>query len=72
MVLSVGTGEGNVDKSDAYFITFGVGHLVCQVFVPTERTTRGIQFERYGNRGIIKLLWPGVFSPLVWPQPQAK
>jgi hypothetical protein len=70
MVLSVGTGGGNVDESDAYFITFGVGRFVAQVFIPTVRTTEGIEFQRFSSEANLHELWPDVLTPLIWPPPQ--
>ena len=60
----------------AYFVTFGVGHLVVQVMIPfasaktdtlVRRHTRG-GILRSG--GVLRQVWPDPMTPLVWPPPQ--
>jgi len=58
------------EAGDAYFVTFCVHHFVAQAFVPTERTPKGIAFERGPNTPIVRELWPAPLTPLFWPPPQ--
>jgi hypothetical protein len=62
--------SGSNPPRDAYFITFGVSHLVAQVFIPTERTPQAIEFDRTANAPILRQLWPRPLTPLRWPPPQ--
>jgi hypothetical protein len=68
--LSIGIGGGTVDVRYAYFISFGIGHLVVQVLIPTDQTTAGIGFERLVDASIVRQLWPDLLTPLIWPPPQ--
>jgi hypothetical protein len=64
-------GEEDIDQGEAYFITFGVGHFVAQVFIPTEETAEDIELNRHMNAALIKQLWPDLILPFVWPPPLA-
>ena len=54
----------------AYFITFGVGHLVAQVMIPLAAVADGSRVRRRLVDGTLKQLWPDLLTPLVWPPPQ--
>jgi hypothetical protein len=55
----------------AYLVTFGINHLVAQVFVPTERTPKGVEVDRSGNASILRQLWPAPLTPFIWPPPNS-
>jgi hypothetical protein len=55
---------------NAYFMTFGINHLIVMVFVPTKRTPQGIEFEVGRNVAILRVLRPDTLMPFIWPPPQ--
>jgi len=58
---------GGGRDSNAYFVTFGIEHLVVQVFLPTARTPEGLRFERGRNNAALSQLWPPSGKPFTWP-----
>ena len=56
-------------SANAYFVTFGIHHLVVQVFIPTS-STPSVALERKGNEALIRQLWPSPLTPLNYPPPQ--
>jgi hypothetical protein len=58
---------GGASDANAYFVTFGIEHLVAQVFLPTTRTPKGIKFERGRNGAILSQLWPPTGQSFLWP-----
>jgi hypothetical protein len=63
-------GDDSSNALNAYFMSFGVGHLVAQTFIPTKRTPEGIELDRSANAAVVRELWPGNFQPFIWPPPQ--
>ena len=60
----------------AYFVTFGVRHLVAQVMIPFSSARTRTQVRRHttggilGSGGVLRALWPDPLTPLVWPPSQ--
>src|SRR5262249_16686712 len=55
--------------ANAYFVTFGVHHLVVQVFIPIN-SMPPFAIERRGNEALIRQLWPSLLMPLNYPPPR--
>jgi hypothetical protein len=62
--------DPSAEVAHAYFVTFGVNQLVAQLFVPTERTPEGIEFNRSDNAPVLRQLWPAPLTPFIWPPPR--
>lgn len=60
--------QASGDVAHAYFATFGINHLVAQVFVPGDAVP-ALTFDRTGNHGILRQLWPSTLAPFLWPPP---
>jgi hypothetical protein len=58
-----------ITPASAYFVTFGIHHLVVQVFIPTS-SAPPIALERTGNEALIRQLWPSPLTPVNYPPPQ--
>jgi hypothetical protein len=60
----------------AYFVTFGVGHLVAQVMIPFSSAQTNTRVRRHTSGGILRsggvlrAIWPDPVTPLVWPPPE--
>ena len=60
----------------AYFVTFGVGHLVVQVMIPfaSAKTDTLVRRHMQGgilrSGGVLRQVWPDLMTPLVWPPPE--
>jgi hypothetical protein len=57
------------EHGSAYFVTFGVGHLIAQVLMPTADTQEGAMVERRLDPKVIRQLWPDLIVPFGWPPP---
>src|SRR5205807_1131868 len=62
--LELARGQGH-----AFFITFGVGHLIVQAYMPTDQTARGVDLRRVVDLTLVRQLWPDPIVPLIWPPP---
>ena len=56
---------------EAYFVTFGVGHLCVQGFIPADDAGRRVGFDRSAQAAWLKQLWPDPLVPLNWPPPRS-
>lgn len=61
--------SGDLPPANAYFVTFGVNHLVVQVLVPTSRTPPIA--PNYGMEAFVRQLWPSPLTPVIYPPPQS-
>jgi hypothetical protein len=62
-------GQSERDRGSAYFVTFGVGHLVVQVLIPTPDTRDGAKVERRFDPKVLRQFWPDLLLPFGWPPP---
>jgi hypothetical protein len=54
----------------AYLVSFGVKHLVAQVYVADDAMP-AMSFDRSQNASILRQLWPAPMTPFIWPPPLA-
>jgi hypothetical protein len=65
--------EGRFDLSlvEGLLLTFGVGRLLAQTYIPVKDGGEFVPDRRLGNWSLLRQLWPDTLMPLVWPPPIA-
>jgi hypothetical protein len=63
-------GRFDLDLIEGYWITFGVGQLLAQTYIPLKDEADFIPLYRRGNWAILRQLWPDTLMALVWPPPE--
>lgn len=62
-------GDAEVGGVAGFFLTFGIGQLLAQTFLPLTTVPEAIVTHRFADWSRLRQLWPDTLMPLVWPPP---
>jgi len=58
---------GSPEHPNAYLCTFRINHLVVQAFIPTDRATEDLTFDRIRSATFVRQIWPSPVTAVSWP-----